>query len=151
MMKKEIAKLPAKVVISNLVSNVFYHVWRIKEEYLKKNGLSISAREMHTLSIISMNQGESMKKIAQILKIDKSTLSTNCKRLIDKKFLIKVANPQDRRSFELELTSEGKKAVKINQAFHEEIVNEITDYCDQTEEDVKDVLEGLMHYFSKRH
>lgn len=150
-MKKEIAKLPTKVVISNLISHVFYHVWRIKEDYLEEQGLNISAREIHTLSIVALHEGMPMKGIAELLKIDKSTLSINCRRLIEKDYLKKETKSNDKRSFTLALTDKGHEAVNINQKFHNQIVEEITDYSNQSENDVKDVLEGLMHYFSKRH
>lgn len=75
--------------------------------------------EVHTIAAIGRNQGISLTKLAEDLKISKPTLSERIKILVGKGFVEKSQNPEDRKAVTLWLTPEGKKADQHHTLHHE--------------------------------
>lgn len=73
---------------------------------------SLSTRDYGVLLTIYNNKNVSQKKIADILKIDKTTVVYIVDDLEEKNYLKRVKNPKDRRSFQLKLTKKGNSILK---------------------------------------
>lgn len=103
---------------------------------LEKEDLTVS--QFATIKDIEMNSfkdgkevGVTAVEIAERLDMDKPTISGIINRLVDKQFVEKLANPHDKRSFILKLTSESKEKLpnleKINDAVIAEAMEGLTD------------------------
>ncbi|TVM32783.1 hypothetical protein DQK91_13815 [Oceanidesulfovibrio marinus] len=83
--------------------------------------IRIHPAEIHTIAAIGMNQGVSLTRLAENLKISKPTLSERIKILVGKGLVEKRKNPEDRKAVTLWLTPEGKKADQHHTLHHEEL------------------------------
>jgi len=73
--------------------------------------------------------------IAQRLHSDRTTISQVIDKLEEKKLVIREKNSQDRRSFIVRITNEGKALVNRLEGLTEKIINEATKHLDQKEYD----------------
>ena len=108
---------------------------RLNKE-LEKEDVTIS--QFATIKDIEMNSfkdgkeiGVTAAQIAERLDMDKPTISGIINRLIDKKYVQKLANPNDKRSFILKLTKESRtklpKLEEINALVISEALVGLTD------------------------
>jgi MarR family transcriptional regulator, organic hydroperoxide resistance regulator len=86
-----------------------HRAWRYIGNYLEQGGLplGISGSEAHLLSYLVVYSPCPVGKIVEALGIKPSTLTSILKRLEKAKVVARRVDPQDRRSYLLELTPEG--------------------------------------------
>jgi len=97
----------------------FRHKLRILERAITKNlseetsccGVTLS--QCHTLLELSENTNFPAVKLAEVLELDKSTLSRTIESLHKKKLITRTEDESDRRFYLLNLTDEGKKSVSM--------------------------------------
>ena len=77
---------------------------------LEKKLGGITSLELGILDQIARKQGTMIKEIKKKLHVTGSTLTAAVDRLNERGYLERVISPRDRRSFNLKMTSEGKKA-----------------------------------------
>lgn len=77
--------------------------------------------EIHTIAAIGQNQGVSLTKLAEELRISKPTLSERIRKLVDKGFVKKEKNPEDLKAVTLRLTKDGEKADHHHTLHHEKM------------------------------
>src|SRR5690554_4580896 len=106
--------------IDNIISNIgdlFFDFQSklqfFEREYLKKNGIDdLTPTEVKVLYIIGMSNTKSMTEIADELKITRGTLSITVNNLVEKGYVIRTRNKQDRRVIILYLTKQSVEVVK---------------------------------------
>jgi DNA-binding MarR family transcriptional regulator len=86
----------------------FYH--RHYSIVLEKKLGGITSLEMDILDHVARKQGVMIKVIRKSLSVSGSTLTAAVDRLNERGYLERVQSPHDRRSFNLKITPEGKKA-----------------------------------------
>ena len=79
------------------------------DEALKPSGLR--ATQLQVLNVISLKGPAAMSEIANVLVMDRTTLTRNIKPLIDKGLLKSVAG-EDRRQRPIAITTKGKQNLK---------------------------------------
>ena len=77
--------------------------------------------EIHTVVAIGRNQGISLTGLAEELGITKPTLSERIRKLVNKGFVEKRTNPNDRKAVTLWLTPDGITADHHHALHHEEM------------------------------
>ena len=82
--------------------------------------------EIHTIVAIGQNRGINLTGLAEKLEISKPTLSERIGKLVEKEFVEKKMNPENRKAMTLWLTEEGKKAEYHHALHHEKMY---TDFC----------------------
>src|SRR5690554_436815 len=69
-------------------------------------------RYFYAFWVISTNDGEiTSKRLAEVLQTDKVLVVRIIKYLTDKKFIERIKHPEDKRSFLLHVTAEGRKHI----------------------------------------
>ena len=71
-------------------------------------GYGISVRECHALEVL-VQQPLSVNGLADLLGLDKSTVSRLVQRLVSEKLVVRKADQRDSRSITLALTAKGRK------------------------------------------
>ncbi len=76
----------------------------------------IKAGSVSIFSLLLMKEGISQLEIAKELSLDKGTVTRNVAKLIEKGYVVRESNPDDRRAYKLYVT---KKGVQIKEKFYE--------------------------------
>ena len=72
----------------------------------------IDARQYGVLLKVSEKPGMSQIQIAEELKIDRTTMAERAERLESEKYIKRIKNPHDKRTYCLHITSEGKELLE---------------------------------------
>lgn len=120
-MKKNLNKL-----ISNIGDLFFQFQAKLQffeREYLRKFGIEdVTPNEVKVLYIIGISNTKSMSEIANALKITRGTLSITVDSLVNKGYVIRTRNKQDRRVIILYLTQKAIDIIKRYAKFFEALL-----------------------------
>lgn len=131
-----------KKVLNNLFVEVFNYILLLEERHLKENNIkNLSMTEVHVLEAIEKADFKSMSTIADILMITIGTLTTSMNRLVSKGYVKRWRDENDKRVVLVNLTNEGKAALKIHEAFHTDMIDAVLD--DVLEEDELSLIKAL--------
>ena len=86
---------------------------------------SLSIRQLNYLDLIRSIENPKVSDISDHLRVSKPTVAIALKSLIDKGYIDKMQSKDDKRIFNIELTSKGRKINDIHDQAHERIVREI--------------------------
>ncbi|OBR96971.1 MULTISPECIES: MarR family winged helix-turn-helix transcriptional regulator [Clostridium] len=92
----------------------------------------MSMLDFRVLRVVAENPGKQIKDLLNILQIPNSTLTSVINRLEKRGIVKRVISPEDRRSFNLEITDEGKAIQEEHMKFDYEIAKK---YLEATEND----------------
>lgn len=112
-----------KALLNELMSTTFNSVTRIEEKSLNNRllkGLTIA--EIHTLAAVGLHGSVPMKTIAAKLGVTLATVNASVTKLEGKGHLTRTRSEADRRQVLVSLTSSGRKAVRLHDAFHRKMV-----------------------------
>lgn len=141
-----------KKVINELLVEIFNHILAIEEEQLKKAGINLSMNEVHTLEAIANSEEPTMSNIAKKLRITTGTLTTNINRLVNKKYVTRYVDPNDRRRIFLQLTDTSREALKTHDKFHNEMIESLFEDLPIEEDEVLlRSLENIAKYFKEKY
>ncbi|MGY5449390.1 MarR family winged helix-turn-helix transcriptional regulator [Agarivorans sp. MS3-6] len=99
--------------ISDIVFGVVHSYRLAMRATLKASELGLNSMHVRCLSFIERNQRCTANDIVQFLARDKAQVARLIKEMIDKEWLTKSANPEDRRSQFLALTTDGIKLASL--------------------------------------
>lgn len=102
----------------------------------------ISMLDFRVLRVIDENPGKQIKDMLSILKIPNSTLTSVINRLEKRGIVRRVISPEDRRSFNIEITDIGKDIEKEHMKFDYEVAKRYLEATD-TEEEKKFLIKFL--------
>lgn len=120
---------------------------------LEKEDITIS--QFATIKDIEMNSfkygqevGITAVEISERLDMDKPTISGIINRLVDKDYVKKLSNPNDKRSFILKLTDKSKAKLPILEKINDSVVNEAIEGLTKDEIDMfkkitKKIIENM--------
>ncbi|XQW83906.1 MarR family winged helix-turn-helix transcriptional regulator [Thalassotalea piscium] len=108
-------------LISNNIVCLFQAYKQAMRSTLKANEIGLNAMHVKCLSYIYKAQSCTANDIVINLNRDKAQIARLVKEMIAKNWLIKMANPEDKRSQLLSLTHEGISLAKLIQQTHSEI------------------------------
>lgn len=141
-----------KKVINELLVEIFNHILAIEEEQLKKAGINLSMNEVHTLEAIANSEEPTMSNVAKKLRITTGTLTTNINRLVNKKYVTRYVDPNDRRRIFLQLTDTSREALKTHDKFHNEMIESLFEDLPIEEDEVLlRSLENIAKYFKEKY
>ncbi len=102
-----------------------------EQEVVRGTGLSLP--QMHTIAVMGSNGPLRMKDLAEKLGVVMGTLSVMIKRLQKLELVIRRENPDDLRSFHVELTEAGLEKYEEHHQHHTMLAQELC--CDFSEEE----------------
>lgn len=124
-----------KALLNELMSTTFNSVTRIEEKSLNNRllqGLTIA--EIHTLAAVGLHETVPMKTISTKLGVTLATVNAAVNRLERKGYLTRARGEQDRRQMLVTLTTSGRKALRVHDAFHRKMIDRALEGLTQEEE-----------------
>lgn len=138
--------------LNDLLVNIFNHITTLEGVTLKKMGIKVSMNEVHIIEAIYNSEIPTMTNVASTLLITAGSLTTAVDKLVQKGYVIRYQEENDRRKVLLKLTSKGEDVIRIHEVFHEEMIeNTIKDMHLDEDSDLIPILENLSEYFRKKY
>lgn len=131
--------IDARQVLNELLVDIFNQILILEERYHRVHGVKLSMTEVHTLEGIQNSESKMMSDVAARLRITQGTLTTTINRLTHKGYVFREQDTKDRRIFRLGLTEKGKAVIDIHSQFHEEMVDRLLLYLDDSDDLVNSV------------
>ena len=104
--------------LNRVLAALFNNVLKAEEAVVKKaRAYNLTVTEVHTLEAIGKDGAKTMTFVADILKINVSTLTAAINKLVTKGYVNRFGIPEDRRIVMVELTETGIRAVRQHEAF----------------------------------
>ncbi|WPC44351.1 MarR family winged helix-turn-helix transcriptional regulator [Clostridium sp. JS66] len=94
----------------------------------------ISMIDFRVLRVVAENPGKQIKDLLNILKVPNSTLTSVINRLEKRGILKRVISPEDRRSFNLEITDLGKDIQEEHMKFDYAVARKYLEATESEEE-----------------
>lgn len=85
----------------------------------------ISLPQMHLLEVVGNHEVLRMKELSEKLGVTTGTLTVMVHRLVTKGYLVKERDSQDKRSYFVKLTEEGREEYKNHHHHHGDLIEEI--------------------------
>jgi len=138
--------------LNDILVNLFNRVLKIEEDAIKSSSRhNLSITEMHTLVAIGTGRAKTMTQVAASLKISVSTLTIAINKLVEKKYVNRFRVPEDRRIVKIELTEEGREAVREHEEFHRRMVEEVISELNEEEQKILlQSLDNLDEFFKRQ-
>ncbi|HPG42414.1 MAG TPA: MarR family transcriptional regulator [Acholeplasmataceae bacterium] len=141
-----------KVVINELLVDVFNHILSIESDVLKQKGVRLSMTEVHVLEAVRNVDVPTMGNVAHKLRVTLGTLTTSVNVLVRKEFLKRDRDEADRRKVYLSLTDSARKVLSIHDEFHDEMIDSLFKDLDLEKDEVLlKSLENISQYFKQRY
>jgi DNA-binding MarR family transcriptional regulator len=141
-----------KQVINELLVEVFNHILSIEGDALRKRGVTLSMTEVHVLEAIQNTDIPTMGNVAKRLRVTLGTLTTSVGVLVDKKYVSRHCDENDRRKVILKLTSSARDVLKIHAEFHDEMIDSaFKDLELEKNEVLLKSLENISNYFKEKY
>lgn len=142
----------AKDLLNELLVNVFNYITNIENVALKQMGVKLSVNEVHILEAIVNTSYPSMSNVANKLLITPGTLTTATDKLVNKGYLRRYQEENDRRRVFLKLTDKGYEVIKIHNIFHDEMIEHIIQDMEIIDDgELLVMLDKLVKYFRDKY
>ena len=100
----------------------------IEERTIDSNAINdLTLSELHVLEVVNKEASIPMTKVANQLKITVGSLTTCVNRLVKKEYLFRERDEVDHRIIKVSTTQKAKKALKVHDLFHEQILLGVLD------------------------
>jgi len=141
-----------KKIINELLVEVFNNILSIEAQTLKTRGIKLSMNEIHVLEAVLKTSEPTMTNISHRLRITVGTLTTSVNRLVEKGFVKRQRELEDKRKVLVSLTNDAVEALKIHDQFHEEMLADVfKDMKLEDDELLLQSLENLSEYFKRKY
>jgi len=142
----------ARKILNELLVEVFNRILSIEAENMRKRGVKISMNEIHVLEAIDKTEEPTMTHIAKRLRITVGTLTTSISRLVDKGYVKRYCDLEDKRKVFLTLTKKAYEVLEVHDEFHDEMIDAtIQDLNLEKDERLLISLENLNEYFKNKY
>lgn len=131
--------------LSDVIIEFYEKLSSWEQSIVEGSGITLS--QMHTIEILGENNLIKMKDLASKIGVTTGTLTVMIDNLEKKGLVSRIPNPEDRRSYVIQLSDTGKEHYKRHSNFHLELTRECL--SDFSEEDVK-LFEMLLSKFTSR-
>ncbi len=141
----------AKKVINELLTDTFNQILILEERNLtENNAFDVTMTEIHVIEAIRKVEPSTMGNVAKKLMITMGTLTTSVNRLVDKGYVTRKRDTNDRRIVLLDLTEKGEEVFAIHEKFHEDLVHAaLIDLELKDDNHIIQSLESIHRFFKK--
>lgn len=141
-----------KIILNELLVDVFNQILSIEQEELKKMGVTLSITEVHVLEVISKVDEATMGNVAKKLRVTLGTLTTSIDRLVKKGFVQRQVDQNDRRKVLIELLNPSKEVLDKHTMFHEDLLKNLSLETTINEDELLiKSLKNLNEYFKEKY
>ena len=139
----------SKKVVNDLLTDVFNQILILEERNLTEHdAIDVTMTEIHVIEAIRKCDPPTMGNVSKRLMITMGTLTTSVNRLVEKGYVTRNRDVNDRRVVLLDLTEKGQEVFEVHEAFHEELVNAALKDL-EFREDLVQALESIYRFFKK--
>jgi len=140
------------MIINELLVEVFNHILSIQQEHLRQRGVRLSMNEVHVLEAVQKSSEPTMSKVAARLRVTVGTLTTAVSRLVEKGYIERTSNAEDKRKVYLNLTDKALNVLKIHEEFHDDMIDAAIDDLNMEENPMLvESLKNLRDYFKNKY
>ncbi len=140
----------AKVLVNELLVDIFNRILAIEGEELKAAGVKLSMNEVHVLEAVSLLPEPSMSAIAKKLGITVGSATTAINTLVQKGYVSRRSFDEDRRKVLVDLEAPAKSVLDVHREFHERMIDAIFRDLNVAEDEVLIAsLDKVASYFRK--
>lgn len=138
--------------LNELLVGLFNYILYIEERNLKRCGVALSMNDVHILENIEKASDNTMSHIAGRLMVTQGTLTTNVAKLINKGYVVRYKDENDKRIVRLKITEKAKDVLKIHDDFHANMIDKaIGDLGLDQNEVLNESLENILAYFREEY
>lgn len=140
-------------ILNGLLVELFNDILKIEEKSIKSKDITdLTMNEIHTIEAIGIKKEKAMGEVANELKISVGTLTTSVSRLIQKGYVLRKKNNNDKRVVLISLTDKGKEIYEIHRVFHQEMIKYVINECSDSEQKLlTDLLKRIVSFFEKKY
>jgi DNA-binding MarR family transcriptional regulator len=140
-------------VLNNLLVVLFNNVLTIEERALKRGAFkALTLSELHVIEAIGLEQPTHMTQVANRLGVTIGTLTIAINNLVSKGYVTRKRAESDRRVVNIALTDLGHKAFKHHEAFHDDMISDITASLSDEESNILvEALSKVTVYFEEKY
>lgn len=136
-----------KEVVNSLFVDVFNSILYLEDSYIaEKLQDKVTVNEIHVIEAITLSEKKSMGAIARRLMITEGTLTTSVNRLVQKGYLTRERDENDKRVYILGLTDKAWKVMEVHKHFHDRMIQHVLENPN-IDEKLIDSLEALKMFF----
>lgn len=138
--------------LNELLVGLFKDINEIEEKAIRTGQYkNMTTNDMHVIEAIGISGAKNMSSVAKTLNVTTGTLTIAINSLVKKNYVERVRSEEDRRVVLISLTPKGKKAYYHHKKFHDDMIEEVVNHLDETEQKVLEkTLYTLTEYFKKK-
>ena len=135
--------------INDILVNLFNEILKLEEEAIITDEFKdITNNDMHIIEAVGLSGENTMSVVAKKLGITAGSLTTSVNSLVNKKYVIRKRNEEDRRVVFLKLTEKGKRAYEHQREYHRQMTEAVISRLDEAEVPILiKTLTGLSEFF----
>ena len=135
--------------INDILVNLFNEILKLEEEAIITDEFKyITNNDMHIIEAVGLSGENTMSVVAKKLGITAGSLTTSVNSLVNKKYVIRQRNEEDRRVVFLKLTEKGKRAYEHHREYHRQMTEAVISRLDEAEVPILiKTLTGLSEFF----
>jgi len=139
--------------LNELLLGTFRDITKVEELILQKSDPGLSLSEVHLIEAVRKGK-EGMKTVSELasdLRITVPSVTVAVNKLVQKGYVVKEQNPEDRRSVWVALTRDGERIYRLNRYIHYKLVRQAA--SELSEEDKKALVIGIRNiddFFKKK-
>lgn len=134
--------------INELLVGLFNYILYIEDRNLKEKGVPLTMSEVHILESIRDTSDNSMSHIAGRVMVTQGTLTTSAGKLINKGYVERYRDQNDKRIVRLSLTEKALPILKIHDDFHKQLIDKaVGDLGLEENTLLMESLERILNYF----
>jgi DNA-binding MarR family transcriptional regulator len=142
----------AHKVINDLLVEIFHHILSIEGARLRELGVNLSMNEVHVLEAIQKTEEPTMSNIANRLRVTVGTLTTSINRLVQKGYVERKREKDDKRKVLVSLTTSAYKVLQKHDEFHEDMISSVIKDMKIGEDDILiRSLRNISLYFKEKY
>ena len=132
--------------LSNVIVEFYEKLSNWENAIVEGSGYSLP--QMHAIEILGINGPLKMKNLSEKIGITTGTLTVTIDKLEKKGVVVRKANPEDRRSYVIELTEQGQKLHQEHSNYHLKLTEEcISDFSDNEKKLFYDSIKKFISNF----
>ena len=118
--------------INDILVNLFNEILKLEEEAIITDEFKdITNNDMHIIEAVGLSGENTMSVVAKKLGITAGSLTTSVNSLVNKKYVIRQRNEEDRRVVFLKLTEKGKRAYEHHREYHRQMTEAVISRLDE--------------------
>lgn len=135
--------------INDILVNLFNEILKLEEEAIITDEFKdITNNDMHIIEAVGLSGENTMSVVAKKLGITAGSLTISVNSLVNKKYVIRQRNEEDRRVVFLKLTEKGKRAYEHHREYHRQMTEAVISRLDEAEVPILiKTLTGLSEFF----